>query len=68
MSLSSEDKSAIRSWVEENWESYMDDTDGLDDAKEYMEANFQDECGLNHLSGDALAEAVDFLEDVFYDQ
>ena len=68
MSLSGEHRSAIRSWVEENWESYMDDADSLDEARDNMEANFQAECDLTHLSGGDLAEAIDFLEDTFYDQ
>ena len=68
MALSSEDESAIRSWVEENWESYMDDADDLDDAKEDMETNFQAECALGHLSGGDLADAIDLMEDVFYEQ
>ena len=30
--------------------------------------NFQVECGLDDLSGSDLAEAEDFMEDVFYEQ
>ena len=46
----------------------MDDADDLDDARDSMEADFQAECGLNDLSGNDLAEAIDFLVYLFYDQ
>ena len=68
LALSSENKTTIRSWVEENWESYMDNARNWDDAKEDMLTNFQNECGLDDLSGSDFAEAEDFMEDVFYEQ
>ena len=68
MSLSSEHKSTIRSWVEDRWGSYVDDVNCLDDAKEDMVADLQIECELGHLGGGDLDEAIDFMEDVFDEQ
>ena len=68
MSLSSEHRSAIRSWVEENLESYVDNAPDLDDARDDMEADFQLACGLDDLGMDDLVEAIDLLEDIFYNQ
>ena len=68
MALTSEQESTIRLWVEENWESYTDDADDLDDAKENMVADFQSECDLEHLGAHDLDEAVNLVEDVFYEQ
>ena len=68
MALSSEQESAIRSWVEENWESYVDNADDLDEARDDMETNLQAECDLDHLGAHDLDEAIDFMDDVFYEQ
>ena len=68
MALSSEQESVIRSWVEENWESYVDDAGNLVDAKEDMETNLQAECDLDHLGAHDLDEAINLMEDVFYEQ
>ena len=68
MSLSSEQESVIRSWVEENWESYVDDAGNLVDARDDMETNLQAECDLDHLGAHDLDEAINLMEDVFYEQ